>query len=354
MNLDDIRMKIDEIDFELLKLIEERMEWALRTRRLKPASADLGREAEVLERAFGFGPSLLRPEFNRDIMEKIMAESRGLQEKGLQLIGFQGEHGAFSEEAVRTYFPGQAALPYPEFEDVFKGLEEGGLDYGVVPVENTLGGTVTRVNELLLHTPLHVVGEVRVRVRHCLLALPGTDPREIKAVYSHPQALAQCQGFLRRNGLEARPFYDTAGAARMLFRERPRGAAAVAGELCAGLYHLEIIKSGLEDRDTNMTRFFVLGREPRVAGGNKGSIAFNFEAADKAGSLFGVLRIFAEAGINLTRIESFPWPADPSGYAFFLDFHGSPGDPIVAGALDRLASAARFMKVFGCYEEARS
>lgn len=353
MTLEEIRRKIDEIDFELFKLMEERMEWALRTRRLKPASADPRREAMVLEKAAGAGRPLLRPEFNREIIERVVSESRALQEKGLSLIGFQGEHGAFSEEAVRFRFPGQVALPHPEFEDVFKGVEDGSLDYGVVPVENTLGGTVTRINELLLQTPLHVVGEIRVRISHCLLALPGTDPKEIKAVYSHPRALAQCQGFLRRNRLEARPFYDTAGAARMLFEERPPAAAAVAGEMCARLYRLEVIKSGLEDRDTNETRFFVLSREPRTREGNKCSLAFDFETADKAGSLFSVLRVFAEAGLNLTRIESFPRPADPSGCAFFLDFHGTLGDPAVAGALDRLKTVARFVKIFGCYDEAR-
>jgi prephenate dehydratase/chorismate mutase/prephenate dehydratase len=353
MKLDDIRLKIDETDFELLKLIEERMEWALRTRRLKPAAVDPEREKEVLENAAGAGLHLLRPEFNRELFERILAESRLLQDRNLLLIGFQGEHGAFSEEAARAFFPGQATFPHPEFEDVFRGTEEGALDYGVVPLENTLGGAVTRINELLLQTSLHVIGEIDVRVRHCLLAVPGTDPKDIKAVYSHPQALAQCQGFLRRNNLEARPFYDTAGAARMLFKEKPHAAAAVAGELCADLYHLEIIKSGIEDRDTNVTRFLVLGREPIKNGGNKCSIAFTFDAANKAGSLFGVLRIFAEAGINLTRIESFPWPADPSGYVFFLDFHGSPNDPVVAGALDRLKAAARIMKFLGYYKEAK-
>ncbi len=138
------------------------------------------------------------------------------------------------------------------------------------------------INELLLQTPLHVVGEIRVRISHCLLALPDRS-QEIKAVYSHPQALAQCQD--RAASLEARPFYDTAGAARMLSEERPPAAAAVAGEMCARLYRLEVIKSGLEDRDTNETRFFVLSRAADREG-NKCSLAFDFETADKAGSLF--------------------------------------------------------------------
>jgi len=352
MNLEDIRLKIDETDFELLKLIEERMEWALRTRRLKTAAADPEREKEVLENAADAGMHLLRPGFNRELFERILTESRLLQDRNLLLVGFQGEHGAFGEEAARAYFPDQATLPHPEFEDVFGGTEEGALDFGVVPVENTLGGAVTRINELLFKTSLHVVGEINVRVRHCLLAPPGTDPKDIKAVYSHPQALAQCQGFLRRNNLEARPFYDTAGAARMLFKDRPQAAAAIAGELCADLYHLEIIKSGIEDRETNVTRFLVLGREPLREGGNKCSIVFT--AAHEAGSLYRVLRIFAEAGINLCRIESFPWPEDPSGYAFFLDFHGSPDDPIVAEALERLKTAARTARLLGCYKEART
>jgi len=352
MTLIDIRKKIDEADFEILKLIEERMEWALRTRRLKNTAADPERENDVLENAAGAGLSLLRAEFNRGLFERIISEAKHLEDEHRLLVGFQGEHGAFSEEAVRTYFPGQVAVPHSEFEDVFRGIGEGDLDYGVVPVENTLGGAVTRINELLLQTALHVVGEVKVRVRHCLLAQPGTDPKDIKTVYSHPQALAQCQSFLRRNNLEPRPFYDTAGAARMLFREKPRAAAAIAGELCANLYHLEVIKAGIEDRDANITRFLVLSREPLKERGDKCSVVFT--AAHEAGSLYRVLRIFAEAGINLTRIESYPWAPDPSGYAFFLDFRGTPDDPVVAGAMDRLKETVRTARLLGCYKEALS
>ncbi|MCJ7586902.1 MAG: bifunctional chorismate mutase/prephenate dehydratase [Candidatus Aminicenantes bacterium] len=352
MDLVDIRRKIDETDFKLLKLLEERMEWALRARRLKPAVADREREKEVLGNAAGAGMHLIRPEFSRDVFERIIVESKRLQDQSRLLVGFQGEHGAFSEEAARAYFPDQVTLPHPEFEDVFRGTEEGALDFGVVPVENTLGGAVTRINEILLKTPLHVVGEIHVRVRHCLLSLPGTDPKDIKAVYSHPQALAQCQSFLRRNRLEARPFYDTAGAARMLIKDRPQAAAAIAGELCASLYHLEVIKAGIEDRDSNVTRFLIMGREPLREAGDKCSLVF--WAAHEAGSLYRVLRIFADAGINLTRIESFPWAADPSRYAFFLDFQGSPDDPPVADALERFRTEARSMRLLGCYREAQT
>lgn len=351
MDLTDIRRKIDQTDFELLKLLEERMEWALRAQRLKPAVSDPEREKEVLDNVARAGLHLIGPEFSRGLFERTIAESSRLQAENRLLVGFQGEHGAFSEEAARAYFPEEVTLPHPEFEDVFRGTEEGALDFAVVPVENTLGGAVTRINELLIKTSLSIVGEVHVRVRHCLLALPGTDHKDIKAVYSHPQALAQCQSFLRRNKLEARPFYDTAGAARMLFKDRPQAAAAIAGELCASLYHLEVIKAGIEDEESNVTRFLVLGRQPPKDGGNKCSLVL--WAAHEAGALYRVLRIFAEAGINLTRIESFPWAADPSRYAFFLDFQGSSEEPTVADALIRLRAEARSVRMLGCYQEAK-
>jgi prephenate dehydratase/chorismate mutase len=350
MDLADIRHRIDQTDFELLKLLEERMEWALRAQRLKPAVTDANRDKEVLDNVSGAGLHLVRPEFSRDLFERTILESKRLQTENRLLIGFQGEHGAFSEEAARAYFEDQVTLPHAEFEDVFRGTEEGALDYAVVPVENTLGGAVTRINELLIQTSLHIVGEVYVRVRHCLLALPGTDHKDIKAVYSHPQALAQCQSFLHRNKLEARPFYDTAGAARMLFKDRPQAAAAIAGELCASLYHLEIIKAGIEDEASNITRFLILGRQTLPERGNKCSLVL--WAAHEAGALFRVLRVFAEAGINLTRIESFPWAADPSRYAFFLDFQGSSEDPGVADSLARLRGEARSVRMLGCYKEA--
>ena len=211
------------------------------------------------------------------------------------------------------------------------------------------------MNDLLVETKLRIVGEVRMPVHHCLLALPESDYREIKVAYSHPQALSQCRGFIQRNKLEARPFYDTAGAAKMLSEDRPRASAAIASRLCAELYGLEILKENIEDHESNSTRFVVLSREgakdAKATGkGNKCSIIFSTE--HKAGALFCVLKAFSDASINLTRIESRPIKSDPGKYAFLLDFEGSEQDSKVATALKEVEKASSFYKYLGCYKGA--
>jgi prephenate dehydratase len=234
-----------------------------------------------------------------------------------------------------------------EFIDVFRGVEEGHFDLGVVPVENSLEGAVTQVNDLLTTTDLKVIGEVKVTVHHCLLATEATDYREIRQVFSHPQALAQCRDFLMRNKLEARPYYDTAGAAKMLARENPRAAAAIASSLCAELYDLEIIKEGIEDGPSNSTRFLLLAREPHPDNGDKTSIIF--AVPHEAGKLYAVLKLFADAQINLTRIASMPLRSDPGNYSFFLDFEGSDKDATVAEVLKKMEDLAKWVKYLGSY-----
>jgi prephenate dehydratase len=185
-----------------------------------------------------------------------------------------------------------------------------------------------------------------------LLATEATDYREIRVVYSHPQALAQCRDFLMRNKLEPRPYYDTAGAAKMLARENPKAAAAIASSLCAELYNLEIIKEGIEDGPSNSTRFLLLSKEPCADKGDKTSVIF--AVAHEAGELFGVLKLFAEAKINLTRISSMPLRSDPSNYSFFLDFEGSQGDAKVAEVLEKMETMTISLKNLGSYPAARA
>ncbi|HQT44523.1 MAG TPA: prephenate dehydratase, partial [Candidatus Micrarchaeota archaeon] len=235
--------------------------------------------------------------------------------------------------------------------DVFSAVEKGQLDFGIVPVENSIEGAVNQVNDLLVETSLQIVGEVRIPVHHCLLALPETDYRDIKVVYSHPQALAQCRGFITRNKLEPRPFYDTAGAAMMLSNERPKAAAAIASRLSAELYGLEVLKENIEDHDSNSTRFLVLAKKKSEKKGNKCSIIFS--TTHKAGSLFGVLKIFSDAGINLTRIESRPIRDETKKFAFLLDFTGSDSDPKIAAVLEKVKENAPMYKFLGCYDEAK-
>ncbi len=354
MELKELRGKVDLIDAEILKLLNRRMELALSTRKLKDRTQDPGRETEVIDGIRKRSHSLMQPEFSEKLFRNIIEESRRIQDQNLPLAGFQGEHGAYSEVAARSYDKRFAPVPHVEFADVFKGVKSGQLDVGVVPVENSLEGAVTQVNDLLVETDLKIIAELQIPVHHCLLATPEIDYRDIKMVYSHPQALGQCRGFLTRNKLDPKPYYDTAGAALMLAEERPKAAAAIASKLCADLYNLEILKENIEDHGSNCTRFLVLAREKNTAKekGNKCSIIFSTQ--HRAGALFSVLKVFSDASINLTRIESRPMRTDPGKFVFLLDFNGSDEDGLILNALDSLKKHTSMLKLLGCYKEARS
>ena len=360
MKLEELRKRVDLIDGEIVKLLGVRMELALRTGKHKDGIADPKREESVFSNVKKHSVGLVRPEFSEVLFKEIISESKKTQDKHPVLVAFQGEHGAFGEMAIRAFFPSAVPISCHEFEDVFTGVENGSFDFGMVPVENSIEGAVTQVNDLLVETGLKIVGEVRVPVHHCLLTLPEADYREIKVAYSHPQALSQCRGFLQRNKLEARPFYDTAGAAMMLSEDRPRAASAIASRLCAELYGLEILKENVEDHKSNSTRFLVLARKedadekaissgkgPSGKKGDKCSIIFSTE--HKAGALFCVLKVFSDASLNLTRIESRPIKSDPGKYAFLLDFEGSDQDEKSAAALSKVEKMAQFYKYLGCY-----
>ncbi len=350
MDLNETRKKIDIIDTELLKLLNKRMELGVRAKKLKKEIFDASREHEVLERAKKNPCTLLRPEFSEKLFREIIDESKKLQEQELKLVGFQGEHGAYSEMAIKSFDKSAIPIPCTEFVEVFEAVKSGQFDLGVVPVENSIEGAVNPVNDLLVETDIYVVAEINLPIHHCLLALPEMDYRDIKVVYSHPQALGQCRGFIARNKLEPRPYYDTAGAAMMLSNERPKAAAVIASRLCAEIYNLEVLKENIEDYGSNSTRFLVLSREKLVSGGNKCSIIFS--TAHKAGALFSVLKIFSDAGINLTRIESRRIRNEPKRFAFLLDFQGSEADDKVAKALEDVKNSTERFKFLGCYKEA--
>jgi prephenate dehydratase/chorismate mutase/prephenate dehydratase len=349
MTLEDLRADIDRLDASILILLGERMEKALLTKSFKAEVRDSGREAAVLDRIRRTSRCLVSPDFSADLYGRILEESRALQASGLATIGFQGEHGAYSEMAARAWNPKAAAIPCREFEDVFDAVECGRFDYGVVPVENSLGGLVGPVNSALAYTSLHIIAAIDLPVSHCLLAPQGSDHREIRSVYSHPQALAQCRRFIERNKLDPMPYYDTAGAAKMLAETKAKGSAAIASRFAAEIYDLEIIKEGMQDSSENRTRFLVLSRSEAENPGHKCSAVFSAE--DKAGALFSVLEVFAKEGINLTRIESVP--DKPGDYAIFIDFEGSKEDERVARAIDEASKAARGFRLLGCYDERR-
>jgi len=349
MSLKEIRKTIDSLDFQVLQLLNNRMEQVLIAKKFKTEIQDNEREREVLDRIGKNATGLISAEFMEKVYVEIIKESKRLQQNDFKLIAFQGEHGAYGEMASREWNRDLVPFPCGTFAEVFEGIQSGLYEYGVVPVENTLGGAVAQVNQLLINTDLNVVGAVELPVHHCLLALPGTDHREIRSIYSHPQALSQCRQFLQRNKLEPVPFSDTAGAAKMLAEKRPKRAAAIASKLSAKLYNLEIIKEKVEDLDRNMTRFLILSKEENIEEGDKCSIVFATE--HKAGTLFSVLQAFASRDINLTRIESIP--NEPGDYAFFLDFEGSDKNDTVIEALKEVSNITTSLKLMGCYKERR-
>ncbi len=352
LDLKQVRHLIDDVDRRLVKLLDDRMHLALRAGRLKRLVGDRAREAEVIANVGATGFGLLEPTFVESLFRAIVHESRVMQERRPRLAAFQGERGAWSEMAIRQYDPTLVAMPCREFRDVFTLVAAGAMDVGVVPVENSIEGAVGEVNDLLVETDLRIVAEVLQPVHHCLLALPGTDRRELKAACSHPQALAQCAGFLARRELEPTPFYDTAGAARWLANERPQAVAVIASRLAAEMYGLEVVEEGIEDHPDNTTRFLALAQTAAGYAGEKCSLVFS--APHRAGALLDVLRVFAAENLNLTRIESRPVRSDPGAFAFLLDFLGAEDDEHVERALARLPDLTLNWKVLGFYPQAGS
>jgi len=348
MSLKDIRKKIDWLDFEILQLVNRRMEMVLKTKKLKSDVEDSKREKQLLEKIGKYSEEMIDPEFYKKLFEDIIKESKKLQSKNYKLVGFMGEHGSFGEVAARKWNDTNIPITFTSFAEVFEGVESKVLDYGIVPVENKLGGVITVVNELLISKKINIIGEVTLPIHHCLLALPETDHREIRTVYSHLQGLSQCRQFLLRNKLEGRPYYNTAAAAKMLSKDKPKSTAVIASKLCAELYDLEIIKENVEDTENNATRFLVISKE-KAKKGNKCSLVFSTN--DKPGALFSVLEIFAKEKINLTRIESIPDHEKPENYSFFLDFQGSDTDKNIQNLLKSVKGFTKKYKFLGCYPE---
>jgi prephenate dehydratase len=267
-------------------------------------------------------------------------------------VAFQGVAGAYSEEAVRQFFgPEVESVPCKMLDDIFPAVESGDADYGMLPVENAVAGSVTRSYELLMDHDLRVTAEVILRVHHMLLAPAGTKLEDLKRVRSHPQALDQCERYLSRRGLEPVPAFDTAGSARDLAENPEPDTGAIASALAAELYGLEILDRGIEDLAFNYTRFFVLGMEdPPRSQRSKTSLVFS--TRHQPGALYESLGEFAKRNINLTKIESRPRRNQPWQYLFYLDFEGHWQDPECEAAMMGLLRRASFVKLLGSYPAA--
>lgn len=264
-------------------------------------------------------------------------------------ISFQGERGAYSEEAIIQRFGENVELfPRPFLREVFSLAEVGTVDYAVVPIENSLEGSVGSTYDLLFSSNLKIVGEIILRVRHCVMANKGVKLEDIKEVWSHPQALAQCRGYIERHGWEPVPMYDTAGSAKLLKEKGLKNVAAIASKRAAQFYDLDVLAEEVEDVPLNFTRFLILGRsEAEPTGKDKTSIIF--AVSHKPGALYRALEVFANKDINLTKIESRPTKLRPWEYYFFVDFEGHVKDKRVSEALTLLAERVLFIKVLGSY-----
>jgi len=263
-------------------------------------------------------------------------------------ITYQGETGAYSEMAVYKFFGSKVEpVPCKDFTEVFESVKTGAVPHGVVPIENSIEGSVNQNYDLFLTYDLKVCGEVAVKLAHVLIANPQTKFDDIKTIYSHPQALAQCRRYLENNKWEIIPAYDTAGSVKII-KENKLAAAAIASEKAADLYGMKILARDIADNPSNFTRFLVLGLEDAApTGDDKTSIIFSAKHAP--GTLYHALGEFASRNINLTRIESRPTKTTAWQYNFYLDFEGHRTEKRCAEALQALEKYATFLKILGSY-----
>jgi arogenate/prephenate dehydratase len=264
-------------------------------------------------------------------------------------IAYQGEPGAFSEAAAMRLSGAAELLPCRSFEDVFASVNLSAASHGVLPIENSIGGSIHRNYDLLLEHELPIVGEVEVQVVHHLLAMPGVSRDRLRRVYSHPQGLAQCERFLRTlTGVEIIATYDTAGSAKLVADERLEDAAAIASARAGEVFGLTPLASGIQDFDDNLTRFIVIGRQPiGPAAADKTTIVFS--VPNEPGSLFKALSVFALRNVGLMKLESRPIPGRPWEYLFYADLAAGRDDPPCARALTHLAEFASTLRTLGSY-----
>ncbi len=266
------------------------------------------------------------------------------------VVAIQGERGAFSHEAALDLLgPQTEVLPRPSFDALFDALKDGAADRALVPIENSLAGSIHENYDRLRSRPFHIVGETQLRIRHCLIARPGTALNGIRQVASHPVALAQCREFFaRRPHLEAVAAYDTAGSVMDLLRDGPEGRAAIASRLAAETYGGQILLEEIEDDPQNYTRFLLLARDPGPPPGTGAKTTVVFTLQNVPGALHTALGAFAARGLDLAKIESRPLRGRPWEYVFYLDVLGDPAGEL-AGALEELRSLAGEFRVLGSY-----
>ena len=272
------------------------------------------------------------------------------------MVAYQGERGAYGERAIRHWFTGEVKpLPVPEFASVFEAVLEGKVDYGMVPIENSLTGSIHQNYDLLLQFPdVRIVGEQKIRIEHNLIGLSGARLEDIRKVFSHPQGLAQCSRFLDQHpGWERVAFYDTAGAVRFVAEKNDPQNAAIASAEAADVYNLVVLKQGVETSVQNYTRFFVIARVADAPEGpgprEKGKASFSFSVADEPGALFRALQVIAGRGLNMKKLESRPILGKPWQYLFYIDVDLPSDQTVFGGCMEELKGVTEDLRVLGIY-----
>jgi prephenate dehydratase len=270
----------------------------------------------------------------------------------VDLVAYQGEPGAYSEQGAIALFPNVEHRPFPSIRTVFESVEVGRARWGIVPMDNSQAGSINETYDLFLRHGLHLVGEAIVRVDHALLALPGSTIDDLREVVSHPQAIAQCEEFLSVLDVTVRAEYNTAGAAKRIAEDGLQQVAAIASRRAAGLYKLDVLADRIQTYPDNYTRFGALSRDATALGEqDKSSLVFG--VGHVAGSLYRCLGSFAERHLNLTKLESRPRPGRPWEYVFYADVEAPAQLPEMVEALAELSEHATFTRLLGTYAAAQ-
>ncbi|MEZ3426873.1 MAG: prephenate dehydratase [Lachnospiraceae bacterium] len=374
MELEELRGQIDEIDAQIVALYERRMDVCKGVAQYKIENGkkvfDRQREIEKLERV----RSLVHDEFNShgvtELFEQLMSMSRKLQyrllaENGSQgklpFIGvdrlstegarvvFQGSEGSYSQAAMLRFFgDGVNSFHVETFRDAMSAIDEGSADFAVLPIENSTAGIVSEIYDLLVEFENYIVGEQVLPIEHCLLALPEADKGAIQRVYSHPQSFMQCARYLQGCDWQQISMKNNAFAAKKVAEEGDMAQAAIAGEHAAKIYGLKVLEKGINQSDTNSTRFIIITNQ-KIFRKDAGKISICFEVPHKSGSLYHMLSHFIYNNLNMTKIESRPIEDRNWEYRFFIDFEGNLADSAVKNALRGLREETRSMKILGNY-----
>ena len=374
-DLTDLRQQIDEIDARIVELYEKRMEISGQVAQYKIETGkkvfDKAREEEKIRTV----KALTHNDFNRhgieELFEQIMSMSRKLQyrllsehgssgklpfigvdslSQGKARVVFQGAEGAYSQAAMIQYFGEQVNSFHVEtFRDAMIAIDEGSADFAVLPIENSSAGIVSEIYDLLVEFENYIVGEQIIKIEHCLMALPGTGPEDIKTVYSHPQSLMQSSKYLREHSSWRQIGMDNnAFAARKVAEDGDRTQAAIAGFHAAETYGLEILEKGVNRSSANSTRFIIVTNR-KIFLKDAGKVSICFEVPHESGSLYHMLSHIIYNNLNMNRIESRPIEDRNWEYRFFIDFDGNLGDGAVKNALRGLREEARNMRILGNY-----